>query len=90
MTRATEDKYCQLTFVYPDGNSVFTNLATIPVGNTFTYAIRYENGQLSVAVNDGAFHRRWIIHSSYFKVINYNQADFLSEVHIQTLFNLTR
>jgi hypothetical protein len=71
------------------GELLFTTVGTVPVGNSFTYEIRYEGGQLSVALNDGGF----IIldqyelgnPNSYFKVGNYNQGDSYSEVRIQAI-----
>ncbi|KAL4877590.1 alginate lyase-domain-containing protein [Aspergillus karnatakaensis] len=70
------------------GELLFTNLATIPVGNTFTYEIRYESGQLSVGIN-GAFTNlnQYELNNpnSYFKVGNYNQGDSYSEVRIQSI-----
>jgi hypothetical protein len=58
----------------------------IEKGNTFTYEIRYEKGELSVAINDKEFKTlsTGSIKSpkSYFKVGNYNQGKSASEVTI--------
>ncbi|KAL2786676.1 alginate lyase-domain-containing protein [Aspergillus keveii] len=71
------------------GELLFTNIANIPVGTTFTYEIRYESGQLSVAVNDGGFVQlsqyELANPNSYFKVGNYNQGNSYSEVRIQSI-----
>ncbi|KAJ0417534.1 alginate lyase-domain-containing protein [Aspergillus carlsbadensis] len=71
------------------GDSDFTPLATIPLGQRFTYEIRYEGGQLSASVNDGAFVQldqfELANPESYFKVGNYNQGDSASEVHLHSI-----
>ncbi|RAH41237.1 uncharacterized protein BO95DRAFT_507070, partial [Aspergillus brunneoviolaceus CBS 621.78] len=71
------------------GELLYTTIATIPVGTSFTYEIRYESGQLSVAVNDGGFVQlsqyELANPNSYFKVGNYNQGDSYSEVRIQSI-----
>lgn len=67
------------------GNSIFTPLGQIPVGQIFTYEIRYERNVLSVLVNGGAPIQLSTFDLdaplSYFKCGNYNQGDSPSSVH---------
>ncbi|ETI27026.1 hypothetical protein G647_10125 [Cladophialophora carrionii CBS 160.54] len=67
------------------GNSIFTSIGNIPVGQTFSYEIRYESNVLSVSLNGGAPREldTYELNSppSYFKVGNYNQGDSPSDVH---------
>jgi hypothetical protein len=71
-------------FTRAGGNSVFTDLGNIPVGQRFSYEIRYESGQLSVSINNGAFRdldqNELGNPDSYFKAGNYNQGSSSSEV----------
>jgi hypothetical protein len=66
------------------GNSVFTDLGNIPVGQRFSYEIRFEGGQLSVSINNGGFRNldqnELDNPNSYFKAGNYNQGSSYSEV----------
>ena len=38
-----------------DGDDEYTDLEVIPVGQMFTYELRYEDNELSVSINDGKF-----------------------------------
>ena len=62
----------------------------VPVGERFTYEIRYENSNLSVKIDDGEFQNLDTFDldspDSYFKAGNYNQGDGATEVHF---YNLT-
>ena len=40
-----------------DGEDMYTELGVIPLGEKFTYEIRYENDELSVSINDGEFQK---------------------------------
>jgi hypothetical protein len=66
------------------GNLIFTSLDNVPIGNKFSYEIRYERGVFSVLVN-GKSHtvstNELNSPLSYFKVGNYNQGDSPSDVH---------
>ncbi|RDL41667.1 Uncharacterized protein BP5553_01646 [Venustampulla echinocandica] len=68
------------------GDSNFTTIATVPVGTTFSYEIRYETNVLSVSVNGGAMKVLETFDldapKSYFKVGNYNQGNSPSDVHV--------
>lgn len=67
------------------GESVYTEIATVPVGTGWSYEIIYEKGALGVAVNGGAV--KTLSQNSlgnplsYFKAGNYNQGNSPSEVH---------
>lgn len=67
------------------GNQVFFTFGNIPVGQIFTYEIRYESNVLSVSINDGSptvlptFSLNAPL--SYFKVGNYNQGSTPSDLH---------
>jgi hypothetical protein len=67
------------------GNSIFTTIGNIPVGNTFSYEIRYESNVLSISLNGGTQKQldTYELDSplSYFKVGNYNQGNSPSDVH---------
>ncbi|OAQ59155.1 alginate lyase [Pochonia chlamydosporia 170] len=68
-----------------DGNQKSTDIDTVPVGQRFTYEIRYEGNVLSVGING----KTPIVLStfelnapdSYFKAGNYDQSDNPIEVH---------
>jgi hypothetical protein len=67
------------------GNSIFTKLGSVPVGQTFSYVITYQKNILSVSINGGAA-KTLSTYSldapkSYFKVGNYNQGNSASDVH---------
>merc|ERR1712137_179702 len=66
------------------GDSVFTYLDNVPVGNKFSYEIRYENNVLQVAIN-GNFRTLSTYQldapPSYFKAGNYNQGSSSSDTH---------
>ncbi|KAK0122337.1 hypothetical protein ONS95_010578 [Cadophora gregata] len=70
------------------GELAFIDLADVPVGNTWTYEIRFERGQLSVAINNGPFRnldqRELNNPPGYFKFGNYNQGNSYSEVQIHS------
>ncbi|GIJ86631.1 hypothetical protein Asppvi_005523 [Aspergillus pseudoviridinutans] len=57
----------------------------VPVGQRFTYEIRYEGGILSVSLNGQAFQKLDTFQlnnpDSYFKAGNYNQGNGPTEVH---------
>lgn len=60
-------------------------LGNVPVGQTFTYTISYENGVLAASINGGSLktlptYNLWAP-KSYFKVGNYNQGNSPSDVH---------
>jgi hypothetical protein len=67
------------------GDEVMTPITTIPVGQTFTYDLRYENNILSIGINGGAQQTLSTYEldapPSYFKAGNYNQGDTSSDVH---------
>ncbi|KAL2011968.1 hypothetical protein VTN00DRAFT_4686 [Thermoascus crustaceus] len=66
------------------GNEKLTTVGHVPVGQTFSYEIRYENNVLSVAINgDTTVLPTFSLNAprSYFKVGNYNQGNNPSEVH---------
>lgn len=71
------------------GASIYTEIATVPVGTGFSYEISYEKNVLGVSVNGGAV--KTLSTSdldaplSYFKAGNYNQGDSPSEVHFFSL-----
>ncbi len=72
------------------GKQHFTDLGTVPLGDHFSYEIRYESGQLSVAINGGDLivlgtFDLWAP-PSYFKAGNYNQGSSPSEVHFYEVF----
>ncbi|KAF4637751.1 hypothetical protein G7Y89_g320 [Cudoniella acicularis] len=66
------------------GDENYTEIATVPVGQSFKYEIRYEGNVLSVGVNGDALKALSTFEldapASYFKVGNYNQGDSPSEV----------
>ncbi|KAF4226276.1 hypothetical protein CNMCM8980_005212 [Aspergillus fumigatiaffinis] len=66
------------------GQDTFT-VGHVPVGQRFTYEIRYEKGILSVSLNGQAFQKldNFDLDSpdSYFKAGNYNQGNGPTEVH---------
>jgi hypothetical protein len=66
------------------------NIGQIPVGQRFTYEIRYESDVLSVSINGQDFQKldTFDLNSpaSYFKAGNYNQGNAPTEVHF---FNIT-
>ncbi|KAH6871608.1 alginate lyase 2 [Thelonectria olida] len=57
----------------------------VPVGQRFTYEIRYEKGKLSVSIDGGEFQNLSTFSlnnpNSYFKAGNYNQGNAPTEVH---------
>lgn len=66
-------------------NLLFTPIGNIPVGQQFSYEIRYESNVLSVGLNGGS---QKVLDTydlnapnSYFKVGNYNQGNNPSDVH---------
>ncbi|KAL5349329.1 hypothetical protein ACLOAV_005619 [Pseudogymnoascus australis] len=66
-------------------NLLFTPIGNIPVGQQFSYEIRYESNVLSVGINGGS---QKVLDTyelnapnSYFKVGNYNQGNNPSDVH---------
>ena len=67
------------------GDSIFTEIGTVPVGQTFSYEIQYENGVLSVSINGGVAKVLSTYSldapASYFKAGNYNQGNSPSDVH---------
>lgn len=67
------------------GNEVITNIATIPVGQVFSYEISYSSNVLSVSINGGTpkvlSTYSLDAPASYFKVGNYNQGSSASDVH---------
>ena len=69
----------------PDVSSLkMTEVGQVEVGKTFEYELRYEEGKLSVRIDDGEKQvmstGRLDRPKSYFKVGNYNQGDDPSEV----------
>lgn len=69
----------------PDVSSLkMTEVGQVEVGKTFEYELRYEEGKLSVRIDDGEKQvmstGRLDSPKSYFKVGNYNQGDDPSEV----------
>lgn len=71
------------------GDEIVTTLGKIPVGQKFTYEIRYENNVLQVAINDQGFTKlsTYSLNAplSYFKVGNYNQGDVPSNIRFYTI-----
>ncbi|KAB8262280.1 alginate lyase 2 [Aspergillus pseudonomiae] len=71
------------------GKSIFTKVGNVPVGEKFSYEIRYESDKLSVGINREAPQTldTYSLDSpkSYFKAGNYNQGDSASEVHFYEL-----
>ncbi|KAH8667040.1 alginate lyase-domain-containing protein [Xylariales sp. PMI_506] len=67
------------------GNQIVSPVGNIPLGQVFSYEIRYEGNVLEVALNGGAFTTFSTYSldapSSYFKVGNYLQGDTASDVH---------
>lgn len=67
------------------GNQKSTTVGNVPLNATFSYEIRYENGELSVQINDEGFQTLSTYElddpESYFKVGNYLQGSKPSEVH---------
>lgn len=61
----------------------------VPVGQRFTYEIRYEGGKLSVSLNGGTFQKLDTFDlknpDSYFKAGNYNQGEGPTEVHFYAI-----
>lgn len=77
-----------------DGGSLTygDDIDVVPLGTQFSYEIRYENGKLSVSVNDGEAKELDTFEldspDSYFKAGNYNQAkggEDPSEVHFTSI-----
>jgi hypothetical protein len=70
------------------GDEVFTTLANVPVGQTFSYEIDYASNQLKVGIN-GHFQTlsTYSLDAplSYFKAGNYNQGSSPSAVHFFAL-----
>ncbi|CAG8979552.1 hypothetical protein HYALB_00012761 [Hymenoscyphus albidus] len=68
------------------GSSIYTEIATVPVGTGFSYEISYEKNVLGVSVNGGVVKtlstNELNAPLSYFKAGNYNQGDSPSEVHL--------
>ncbi|OAQ61604.1 alginate lyase 2 [Pochonia chlamydosporia 170] len=66
-----------------------TPVGNVPVGERFTYEIRYENDVLSVSINGGGFKTldTYDLNSpdSYFKAGNYNQGEGPTEVHFYSI-----
>ncbi|RHZ66750.1 polysaccharide lyase family 7 protein [Aspergillus thermomutatus] len=66
------------------GQNTF-KIGHIPVGQRFTYEIRYESNTLSVSINGQDFQKLDTFDlgspDSYFKAGNYNQGDCPTEVH---------
>lgn len=65
-------------------------LGKIPLGTTFTYELRFENGVLQAGINGDLKtlnHYKWDNPLSYFQAGNYNQASngATSEVHFKAL-----
>jgi hypothetical protein len=67
------------------GSLTFTSIGHVPVGNTFSYEIRYEKNVLAVVINGGSPHAVGTYSldapKSYFKVGNYNQGNSPSDIH---------
>lgn len=67
------------------GNQVLTTIGNVALNTTFSYELRYENGDLSVQIDDGGFQKLSTYElddpESYFKVGNYLQGSKPSEVH---------
>jgi hypothetical protein len=67
------------------GDSIFTTIGNVGVGQTFSYEIQYESDALGVSLNGGAMKSLDTYQldspASYFKVGNYNQGDSPSDVH---------
>lgn len=65
------------------------SVGNVPVGQRFTYEIRYESDVLSVSINGQEFQKldTFDLNSpdSYFKAGNYNQGDGATEVHFYTI-----
>jgi hypothetical protein len=61
-----------------DGNLKYADVGDVPLGQQFSYEIRYEGGKLSVKLDDGEAQEldTYQLDSpkSYFKAGNYNQA----------------
>lgn len=66
-----------------------TEVGKVTIGQRFTYELRYENGILSIVVNDEApkalATKKLDAPLSYFKVGNYNQGDSPSEVEFYSI-----
>jgi hypothetical protein len=66
------------------GNELYTKIATVPVGTTFSYVISYEKNVLSVGINEAAAKilSTYSLNApaSYFKVGNYDQGNVASTV----------
>ncbi|KAJ2977308.1 hypothetical protein NQ176_g4442 [Zarea fungicola] len=64
-------------------------VGNVPVGQRFTYEIRYESDQLSVSINGESFQQldTFDLNSpdSYFKAGNYNQGEGATEVHFYAI-----
>ena len=67
------------------GDLGFTTLGNVPLGQVFSYEIRYEKNVLAVVINGGSPHTvsTYSLDAplSYFKVGNYNQGDDASDIH---------
>lgn len=61
------------------------DIGNVPVGQRFTYEIRYESDQLSVSIDGGDFQNLDTFDldspDGYFKAGNYNQGEGATEVH---------
>jgi len=72
------------------GNQILTTAGTVPVGQTFTYEIRYEGNVLSVRINGAAptVLSTYSLNAprSYFKAGNYNQGSTPSTVYIFSMW----
>lgn len=71
------------------GNQKTSTVGNVPVGSKFSYEIRYENGSLSVQINDEDFKKMSTYElsdpDSYFKVGNYLQGSSASEVRFYSI-----
>lgn len=67
------------------GNQILTKVGNVALNTVFSYEIRYENGELSVQIDDGDVQTLSTYEldspKSYFKVGNYLQGSQASEVH---------
>ncbi|KAF2396892.1 polysaccharide lyase family 7 protein [Trichodelitschia bisporula] len=71
------------------GNMIVTTVGSVDLGGSWSYAISYANGVLTVSVNGGATKTlsTYSLDSpkSYFKAGNYNQGSSASEVHFTSI-----
>jgi hypothetical protein len=71
------------------GGQMPLTVGNVPVGQNFSYVLQYEQGALSVSINNGAPHNLDVSAldspQSYFKVGNYNNGDSASLVNFYSI-----